>query len=77
MFEVQKTRLAHVHAPDSAFETVSTHRKLSRAFSALRRLEIEQGRRCSPGSWDCNYRITENGNELDTDTLWMLRYAEF
>lgn len=76
MFEVQRTRNAHVHAPDSAFYTVSKHRKLARAFKSLRKLEIAQGKRCSPGSWDCNFRILENGLPLDPAILDMMRYAE-
>jgi hypothetical protein len=76
MFEVQQTKWAHVHAPDSAYETVSKHRKLKCAYAALRKLEIAQDKRCQPGSWDCNMRILECDKPLNSTTLDLLRYAE-
>ena len=76
MFEVQRTRNAHVNAPDSAFYTVSKHRKLECAYDALRKLENAQAKRCAMGAWDCNFRILDNGESINLVEYEMLRYEE-
>ena len=63
MYKFQATKWAHVNPPESAWFTVSKHRKLARAASAMLKALKAQRKRCGIGQWDCNYRIVTPSGE--------------